>query len=168
MDAFVQRRPKAASGNRSVDPSAKDGERPAKRTKRDEIPDSDSDDPDDEFPEVGGAISTSDDIIIEDHENRELPGKARPTDVENVLPATQDEEEAIIEYENFKLSQSSSQNRTSSKSAPLWTKGRSSIYVDAFILALDTVLDDESHLFDDKEMEIFRQWKELDYESQYL
>lgn len=50
----------------------------------------------------------------------------------------------------------------------VWKKGRSSIYVDAFNLALETVLDEESHLFDEAEMEVFRQWKELSYESQYL
>lgn len=49
-----------------------------------------------------------------------------------------------------------------------WRKGKSSIYVDAFNLALETVLDEEAHLFDEAEMEVLRQWKELSYESQYL
>ena len=49
-----------------------------------------------------------------------------------------------------------------------WTKGKSSIYVDAFNLALETVLEDEGHLFDEKEMEVFHQWRALDYEAQYL
>ena len=49
-----------------------------------------------------------------------------------------------------------------------WQKGKSSIYVDAFNLALETVLDEESHLFNEAEMEIFTQWRELSYESQYL
>ena len=49
-----------------------------------------------------------------------------------------------------------------------WTKGKSSIYVDAFNLALETVLDDERHLFDEKEMEVFNQWRVLHYEAQYL
>jgi Fanconi-associated nuclease 1 len=40
--------------------------------------------------------------------------------------------------------------------------------VDAFNLALETVLDEEAHLFDEAEMEVFRKWRELDYESQYL
>jgi Fanconi-associated nuclease 1 len=49
-----------------------------------------------------------------------------------------------------------------------WTKGKSSIYVDAFNLALETVLEDERHLFDEKEIEVFKQWRELEYEAQYL
>lgn len=168
MDVFVQRRPKAATGNHFAEPKAEADERPAKRTKRQNIPDSDSDEPDDEVLEFGERGMTPDGTVLEDHESPEPQAKSRPTDVENVLPATQDEEEAIIEYENFKLSQSGSQDGTSSKTAPLWTRGRSSIYVDAFIVALDTVLEDESHLFDDKEKEIFRQWKALHYEAQYL
>lgn len=43
-----------------------------------------------------------------------------------------------------------------------------SFYVDAFNLALETVLDEESHLFDEKEMMIFDKWKQLNYEAQYL
>lgn len=49
-----------------------------------------------------------------------------------------------------------------------WVRGKSSIYVDAFNLALDTVLEDETHLFDGKEMAVFDQWRGLDYEAQYL
>lgn len=40
--------------------------------------------------------------------------------------------------------------------------------MDAFNLALDTVLEDEAHLFDSKEMVVFEQWRTLDYEAQYL
>lgn len=50
----------------------------------------------------------------------------------------------------------------------LWTKGQSSIYVDAFNLALDTVLGHESHLFNEREMQIFKSWRQLGYEAQYL
>ena len=46
--------------------------------------------------------------------------------------------------------------------------GRSSIYVDAFNLALDTVLEDEAHLFSRAERCVFEQWKVLGYEAQYL
>jgi fanconi-associated nuclease 1 len=49
-----------------------------------------------------------------------------------------------------------------------WQKGRSSIYVDAFNLALETVLEEEAHLFDEAEREVFRHWQALTYESQYL
>lgn len=45
---------------------------------------------------------------------------------------------------------------------------RSSIYVDAFNLALDTVLQQESHLFSNGELDVFASWHGLDYEAQYL
>jgi len=46
--------------------------------------------------------------------------------------------------------------------------GRTSIYVDAFNHALDTVLGDESHLFNEAESAIFKSWVQLNYEAQYL
>jgi len=49
-----------------------------------------------------------------------------------------------------------------------WVRGKSSIYVDAFNLALDAVLEDEAHLFDDKETAVFAAWRDLSYEAQYL
>ncbi|ERS96111.1 hypothetical protein HMPREF1624_07647 [Sporothrix schenckii ATCC 58251] len=45
---------------------------------------------------------------------------------------------------------------------------RSSIYVDAFNIALDTVLEQEEHLFNEKEKTVFSAWRSLDYEAQYL
>jgi len=44
----------------------------------------------------------------------------------------------------------------------------SSIYVDAFNYALDTVLQDEAYLFSDSEVEVFAKYRSLDYEAQYL
>jgi Fanconi-associated nuclease 1 len=44
----------------------------------------------------------------------------------------------------------------------------SSIYVDAFNYALDTVLKDEAYLFSDEEAEVFAKYRSLDYEAQYL
>ena len=52
-----------------------------------------------------------------------------------------------------------------SESTPLY---RSSIYVDAFNIALDTVLEQEEHLFNKKEKAVFAAWRGLDYEAQYL
>lgn len=40
--------------------------------------------------------------------------------------------------------------------------------MDAFNLALDTVLEEESHLFDEAETKVFEDWKALSYEAQYL
>lgn len=47
-------------------------------------------------------------------------------------------------------------------------KYNSSIYVDAFNLALNTVLQDELHLFSYAEQEIFAKYRSLEYEPQFL
>ena len=47
-------------------------------------------------------------------------------------------------------------------------KRKSSLYVDAFNLALDTVLEDESYLFDEEEHKIFEVYRKLEYQAQYL
>lgn len=88
------------------------------------------------------------------------------TELENSLPAIKTDEDAIEEYEAL-------QNDTKvglhvRLRDGVWQKGKSSIYVDAFNLALETVLDEESHLFNEAEQEIFTQWQRLSYESQYL
>lgn len=43
-----------------------------------------------------------------------------------------------------------------------------SIYVDAFNLALDTVLKEESYLFSEDETEVFARYRSLEYEAQHL
>lgn len=96
-------------------------------------------------------------------------GKERKTDLESALPPVKTGEDAVKEYEAFKASQEDTEvgaeDRLEKRS---WVRGKSSLYVDAFNLALDTVLDEESHLFDEAETELFRIWKELSYEAQYL
>lgn len=47
-------------------------------------------------------------------------------------------------------------------------KYRKSMYVEAFNLALDTVLQDELHLFSDAEQEVFAKYRSLEYEPQFL
>lgn len=47
-------------------------------------------------------------------------------------------------------------------------KYKRSMYVDAFNLALDTVLQDELHLFSDAEQEVFAKYRSLEYEPQFL
>lgn len=95
----------------------------------------------------------------------------RPTELENALPPIKTDKEAIADYEAMRAAEqeqgvsSEISERLSSRN---WSRGRSSIYVDAFNLALETVLEDESHLFDEKEMEIFNIWRKLEYEAQYL
>lgn len=90
-----------------------------------------------------------------------------PTDVERALPPTGTQEEAEEAYEEFKSSQQASQ-ASDVKEKSLWVKGRRSIYVDAFALALDTVLDEEKQLFNVRELQVFQYWRDLHYEAQYL
>lgn len=89
------------------------------------------------------------------------------TDLESSLPVIDSNENAIEEYEASGADNTNSALHTRLRDG-VWHRGKSSIYVDAFNLALETVLDEESHLFDQAEMEIFTQWWGLSYESQYL
>lgn len=92
------------------------------------------------------------------------------TELETSLPAIQTDEDAIKAYEASKAEQDADAEPGLHVRLRdgVWQRGKSSIYVDAFNLALETVLDEESHLFNEGEMEVFKQWKELSYESQYL
>ena len=121
---------------------------PAKKYANREIPDSD-DEGDDVDIEEGDAI--------------------HKTDLESALPSVNTDAEAIEEYEAFKASQGESPEETAARLKDrTWVRGKSSIYVDAFNLALDTVLEEESHLFDEAEREVFSLWRRLNYEAQYL
>ncbi|GAM37943.1 human MTMR15 homolog [Talaromyces pinophilus] len=97
--------------------------------------------------------------------------KSSQTDLEISLPPVNADEDAIKEYENAKaaeveeIEQLSLEQRLGERK---WYKGKSSIYVDAFNLALETVLNEEAHLFDQTELDVFRRWKDLGYEAQYL
>jgi Fanconi-associated nuclease 1 len=113
-----------------------------------------------------------DDVKLEAEIEAAVPPK---TDLESALPPVNTDKEAIEEYEAFKTSQNEvikteegiegAEERFGDRK---WARGKSSIYVDAFNLALDTVLDEESHLFDEAEMEVFKQWRDTEYEAQYL
>ncbi len=114
---------------------------------RDEIPDSE----DDDALEDEGRVTSN-----------------RLTELESALPPVKTDKEAIEEYEAMRAAEDVPEDLKSRLSQRSWTKGKSSIYVDAFNLALETVLEDEGHLFDEKEMEVFNQWRRLEYEAQYL
>ncbi|KAL1841384.1 hypothetical protein VTJ49DRAFT_7114 [Mycothermus thermophilus] len=99
------------------------------------------------------------------------------TAIESSLPVIAVGEQAIEEYEAIRASQASQEPESDTTTEPgpsarldsrRWVAGKSSIYVDAFNFALDTVLEDESHLFDAKEVAVFEQWRSLSYETQYL
>jgi Fanconi-associated nuclease 1 len=119
---------------------------PSPRGFRNEIPDSDQE------------IDSGDDVS----------GTQMPTELESALPPVKTDKEAIEEYEAMRAAEEVPGDLKDRLSKRSWVKGKSSIYVDAFNLALETVLEDEGHLFDEKEMEVFQQWRSLEYEAQYL
>ncbi|OQU93707.1 VRR-NUC domain-containing protein [Cladophialophora immunda] len=119
----------------------------------------------------------------EEGEENGLEGRADPssdppraTQLEATLPPVKTDEEAIEAYEAYKASEYAHDNQDgrdedttlSRLESRSWVRGRSSIYVDAFNLALDTVLDEEAHLFNEAELSLFGIWRQLSYEAQYL
>lgn len=119
----------------------------ASRIARDEIPDS----------EDGSDIE----LLAE-------PKDARRTDLETALPQIETDKEAIEAYEASKAAEQAELGLQERLDGRKWTRGKTSIYVDAFNLALATVLEEESHLFDEAEHAVFKQWRDLTYEAQYL
>ncbi|EDO00123.1 hypothetical protein SS1G_02983 [Sclerotinia sclerotiorum 1980 UF-70] len=96
-------------------------------------------------------------------------GAPRVTELESALPPVDIDKNAIAKYEAMRAEVDDLPDDLKSRlSGRTWERGKSSIYSDAFNLALETVLEDEGHLFDEKEMDVFNQWRELDYEAQYL
>jgi fanconi-associated nuclease 1 len=114
-------------------------------------------------------VKNFDDGFTLDDPLQDDSGKA--TNVETALAPIRTDQEAIDEYEASQAAKSAEDAQLSTKDrleTRKWVRGKSSIYVDAFNLALDSVLDEESHLFDDTEMAVFKYWSELSYEAQYL
>ncbi len=104
----------------------------------------------------------------EDGSEDEKVAPQRFTELESALPPVKTDKEAIDKYEAMRAGEEVPEVLRERFNSRNWTTGKSSIYVDAFNLALETVLEDEGHLFDEKEMEVFNQWRELEYEAQYL
>lgn len=90
------------------------------------------------------------------------------TNLESALPPIKTDKEAIAEYEATRAAETEGLDLRERLGQRKWVPGKSSIYVDAFNLALETVLEDEAHLFDEAEMAVFDQWRNLSYEGQYL
>ena len=172
MDAFVRRLSKPESDNESsatasASPYESCAEHASKRRRIDVVKNSESEDSDlnhegyndHSFADASYKLSVPGSETVPDH----------TTDFENALPPTQTDEDAIEEYEQFKSSQAAPEDEKSPEKPNFtWLKNRSSIYVDAFNLALDTVLEEETKLFTAKELEVFERWKDLSYEAQYL
>ena len=122
---------------------------------------------------TSGAKKPRKDVVADSEEDSESEPlseeeepRSRRTDLETALPPIQTDKEAIEAYE---ASRAAEQAETKERlDGQKWERGKSSIYVDAFNLALDTVLEDESHLFDEAEHAVFKSWRKLDYEAQYL
>jgi Fanconi-associated nuclease 1 len=154
-----------AKSTNFYEPDEEKSPRPVKRLKREvhddaELPSSPSrrDVPTDEAGEAG-----------DDNHN---PAEARKTDLETALPPIATDQGAIDEYEARRAAEEEDSNALGTAEGRLtstkWVRGKDSIYVDAFNLALDTVLEEETHLFDAAEKKLFQYWKELSYEGQYL
>ncbi|KAB5581072.1 VRR-NUC domain-containing protein [Coniochaeta sp. 2T2.1] len=179
MDRFIQcsrpgqqaRQPLAVASsnsarhNEAVEPPSKK----RKVTPKHEIQDSDAEYSDNGESDIGDSYRKSRPVKGGDGDDVETSG--RVTEIESALPSIEIGKDAIQEYENLRASQIEEENERKDESKPAqrkWVRGKSSIYVDAFNLALDTVLEDETHLFHDREREVFNQWRALDYEAQYL
>ncbi|KAI0382046.1 VRR-NUC domain-containing protein [Hypomontagnella monticulosa] len=177
MDAFLIR--KAAQSNKNN--SKGSSEPPFKRVKKEDSHESDEDldhdlrsnsPPLKPLPGVQrlGAITSELDDETPQQSDAEID-QPRRTAIESSLPEVKSGKEALEEYENFRASQVNNGDSATAESrleSRKWVRGKTSLYVDAFNLALNTVLDEESHLFDEKEMYIFDEWKNLSYEAQFL
>jgi Fanconi-associated nuclease 1 len=150
------------------DAEDEDSPRPQKRVKREQ-----SDATVDEIP-APSSPSTRSRVIPDsdaDSDDEEITPKepTRKTNLEDALPTIKNEQEAIDEYEASREAEAEQAGTTESRlNDRKWVRGRSSIYVDAFNLALETVLGEESHLFDEAEKALFKFWEGLSYEAQYL
>ncbi|KAL9129403.1 MAG: hypothetical protein Q9217_002134 [Psora testacea] len=90
------------------------------------------------------------------------------TDLESALVPVKTDKEAIREYEATRAAVAAGLDLQGRLGQRKGMPGKSSIYVDAFNLALETVLEEEAHLFDNTERAVFEHWKDLSYEGQYL
>lgn len=192
MDAFVKRTKVGSARQQPArHAAAKDAPkspgRPAKRIKVAEVADSEDENDDKELgglydsressparrPQSRGRLPI-DDLSRDVSPDTDMDDRShRPTAIESSLPAIISDEEAIEQYESFKASQGEAgadkpDSAASRLDSRKWIRGKSSLYVDAFNLALDTVLDEESHLFNARESAVFEKWRALPYESQFL
>jgi Fanconi-associated nuclease 1 len=108
------------------------------------------------------------DSETEDDEGEGVPDPGCETALESASPCMKTDEAAIANYEATRAADGEILDLHGRLGQRRWVPGKSSIYVDAFNLALETVLEDESHLFDEAEMAVFEKWRSLSYEGQYL
>lgn len=119
------------------------------------------------FPQAATPSIPNSDIESDDENLVHEP--SAKSGLEAVLPDIRRDQEAIDEYEAQRAAEQVEKDTHEGRLQDQnWTKGKSSIYVDAFNLALETVLDEENHLFNDAEKALFGYWRKLGYEAQYL
>ncbi|KAF2836515.1 hypothetical protein M501DRAFT_245698 [Patellaria atrata CBS 101060] len=141
---------------------------PAKRLKRNDTIDDDEPVPSSPRPHPRQIPGSDAETEIEDTSRVE---NAQKTDIETALPPVTIDQEAIDDYEVNVWTDRTTERLIMSHEERMIRRSerkRGSIYVDAFNLALNTVLEEESHLFDKAEMKVFEIWRGLDYETQYL
>jgi Fanconi-associated nuclease 1 len=166
MDAFLRRKlaPQTSqvmqSCGNSLQVAVDDRERPAKKRRLSNDTQSDTEIRSAREPEGADSVDSP---LVTDLEflgdNNDGPGSGLEGAFVDIGPGTE-----VIESD----AESQLKENSDTSKSRRWIKGQSSIYVDAFNLALDTVLEDESHLFDERERRVFDEWKGLDYQSQYL
>ncbi|KAL4760819.1 fanconi-associated nuclease 1 [Aspergillus foveolatus] len=145
---------------------------PLTKTERDiaEVPkESPSDESQSLETEDSVPLASAEEGPLDENDDGAIPGSQ--TELESALPPVEADTKAIEEYEFSQKAGDDEEKELSLQERMRdgkWRKGKSSIYVDAFNLALDTVLAEEAHLFSEAEKEVFQHWRELSYESQYL
>ncbi|KAK3336237.1 VRR-NUC domain-containing protein [Cercophora scortea] len=118
------------------------------------------------------------DGVIEDSEaddtgndfapQRQTALESSAPDIKADLDAIEEEYEALKHFHATGEKEDRLQDTAARIDIRKWVIGKSSVYVDAFNLALDTVLQEEAHLFDAKEKRVFQEWAQLSYDAQYL
>lgn len=184
-DAFLKRASAKSRSNPQRITSLKEKpaqlaeEHPKKKVKREDTykSDADSDEYHIDTPPLrprlplqrGDTLDSPADEDVAVKSETEVTQASMPTAIESSLPEIRPDRQAIEEYEKFKASQDNNTGDASSRlDSRAWVRGKSSLYVDAFNLALDTVLGEEAHLFDAKEKRVFEEWGSLNYEAQFL
>ena len=179
MDAFLKRG-KISRGDNSANGKGRNRsskavaelQPPVKKIKRDQKPEATEETPSNSYYLSRVPSAENDDMVDADISGDEISAFRAPA-IESALPEVKLDEQAIEEYEAFKSSQGDGENNVVEGAkfrldSRQWIRGKTSIYVDAFNLALHTVLEEESHLFDEKERLVFNQWDLLGYEAQFL
>jgi Fanconi-associated nuclease 1 len=143
--------------------------RPQKRLKREETTDiTGSETPPSVSPNIQSRTIPDSDADS-DGDDEPINERVTRTDLESALPPVSTDQDAIEEYEASRAAEAVNNPTAGDRlNNRKWVKGKSSIYVDAFNLALETVLEEERHLFDEAEKALFDYWQGLSYEAQYL